>query len=475
MRNFTMKIFMTALLVAVFAVSSFAQVPKYVFYFIGDGLGSSQRQVAEYYMQQKTGNKAYKLHMDKMPAVGINTTYSADTLVTDSAAAGTALATGYKTNNGMISMLPDGTKVDSLMEIAESKGWVTGIVTTTRLTHATPAVFASHNISRDNENEIAAEMTQSGAEYIAGGGYRHFVPKDGSLKSKRKDDKDLVKELAQMGYKTFVGEKNEPSYFRNYVPAKGDKVFAAFSYSHAPYEVDRIYKDMSSTPSIAEMTEKGIQVLAGHDKPFFMMVEGGRIDHACHANDVLGSIMDTVAFDKAIGEALAFYNQHPDETLIVVVGDHETGGLGLGFAKNYFLKIEKLDKVRRSIDDSMAKAYTGDKESFVKFVEQYYGLADMTTDERVKLLLAMEAQDKGANEASSYGGYTPTQIAVAHILSERANIQWTTFAHTGTQIPMSAVGVGAEQFVGFKDNTEIAQTLASLLNFRLADVKVASK
>lgn len=473
MQKMVIRLVLSAIISVVFTAGAFAQAPKYVFYFIGDGLGSSQRQVAEYYMQEVTGDKGYRLFMNSMPAVGINTTYSADTLVTDSAAAGTALATGYKTNNGMISVLPDGTSVKSLMELAEEQGWVTGIVTSTRLTHATPAVFASHNKSRDNENEIAAEMSESGVEYIAGGGYRHFVGKDGSLKSKRKDNRDLVKELEAKGYRTFVGEKNQPSFFRSYTPDGAEKIFAAFSYSHTPYEVDRLYGMMSATPSLAEMTEKGIDVLTKHEKPFFMMVEGGRIDHACHANDVLGSILDTVVFDQAIGEAIEFYVKHPDETLIVVVGDHETGGLGLGFSTNYFLRIDQLRTVRRSIDDTLAKAYDGDKASFEQFVKKYYGLADMTETEKNKLYAAMDAQDKGAKDSSAYGSYTPTQIAVAHILSERANVQWTTFAHTGTQIPMSAVGVGADKFVGFKDNTEIAVTLAELLNFRLSNVKVA--
>jgi len=132
-------------------------VPKYVFYFIGDGLGASQRQAAEFFLQEKTGNKKSELLMDTFPVAGINTTYSADTLVTDSAAAGTALATGHKTNNGMISVLPDGKEVKSLIECAVEKGMGTGIITTTRVTHATPAVFAAHNEDRDDENAIAEQ------------------------------------------------------------------------------------------------------------------------------------------------------------------------------------------------------------------------------------------------------------------------------------------------------------------------------
>ena len=463
---------LVSLLLLVGAGQLFAAVPKYVFYFIGDGLGASQRQVAEYYAQQVSGQSHLKLAMNQMPVAGINTTYSSDSLVTDSAAAGTALATGYKTNNGIISELPDGRVVKSLMEVAEEQGWATGIVTTTRLTHATPAVFASHNISRDAENEIAADMADSGVDYFAGGGFRHFVKQGSAFKSKRKDSRDLVKEMSSAGYRTFIGEKSSTD-FRAYQPQGNAKVFAALTYSHMPYELDRINDKSNQVPALAELVSKGIDVLQSHHKPFFFMVEAGRIDHACHANDVAGSIYDTLALDDAIKVALDFYHQHPDETLIVLVGDHETGGLGLGFAKNYFLKMEAVQSTRASIEDVMVKVYTGDVDAYLKTVAERFGLADMTPVEKQRLIDAAKQQDAGTEDAALYGSYSPTQVAVAHILSERANVEWTTFAHTATQIPMGAVGVGAIKFMGFKDNTEIARTMADVLHFQLSDVQMA--
>ncbi len=468
-KNF-LRAYLVLALVLLSATCAWAKAPKYVFYFIGDGLGASQRQAAEYYAQQQKGDKKFKLAMDSFPVAGINTTYSSDTLVTDSAAAGTALATGYKTNNGIISQLPDGRSVKSLIEAAEERGWVTGIATTTRITHATPAVFASHNPSRDAENEIAADMSDSGVEFIAGGGFRHFVSKDGEFKSKRKDNADLVADMKKFGYKTFIGEKSTAD-FRNLKADGKSKVFAALTYSHLPYEIDR--RNDNSTPSIAEITQKGIDVLTAYNKPFFFMIEGGRIDHACHANDAAGAILDTIAFDDAISKAMAFYKKHPKDTLIVVVGDHETGGMGLGFGTNYFLKMDALNKQRVSVEDKVEKAYTGDKDAFFAFIGQNFGLTDLTDKERKAVMTAMEVQDKSESGKSEYG-YTPTQIAVSHIMSERANIQWTTFAHTGTQIPMSAMGVGASSFGGFKDNTVIAQKLAGLLGFRLSSYTVAS-
>jgi len=449
-------------------IAEAAAAPKYVFYFIGDGLGASQRQAAEYYLQMKKGDKNAKLLMNKLPVAGINTTHSADSLVTDSAAAGTALAAGHKTNNGVISMLPDGTIVKTLIEAAEEKGMATGIATTTRLTHATPAVFAAHNENRNNENEIAADFLDSGVEFFAGGGYRHFVPQNWQWgKSKRKDDRNIFNEFGKQGYKVFVGERNGAKQFKNYHPNSKEKVIASFTSSHMPYEIDRINAN-SAIPSLAEITAKGIEVLSKYPNGFFMMVEGGRIDHACHANDAPATIHDVLAFDAAIARAYEFYKQHPNETLIVVVGDHETGGMGLGFAKNYFLKLDELADVKVSVDDTLEGKYTGDRNAYYRYLEQNLGLDNLTAEEKAEIEMAMDIVDSKV-ETKAYGGYDPAAIAATHVVSERANLYWTTYAHSGTAIPMSAIGVGAANFAGYKDNTEIAGAMAQVMGFDLRE------
>ncbi|RKD22411.1 alkaline phosphatase [Caminicella sporogenes DSM 14501] len=461
---------------AIAEAATVEKAPKYVFYFIGDGLGAAQRQIAEYFLQEKTGDKSAKLLINQLPVAGINTTYSASSLVTDSAAAGTALATGHKTNNGIISKLPDGTDIKTLVEAAEEKGMATGIATTTRLTHATPAVFASHNESRSNENEIAVDFLDSNVEFFAGGGARHFLPQGwvddmpSMNGSKRKDNRNLLKEFADKGYKIFYG-KEQSDKFRNYKPKGQEKVLATFTLSHLPYEIDRIHDTNNQVPSLAEITKKGIEVLSKYPNGFFFMIEGGRIDHACHTNDAVGAIHDILAFDAAVKEAYKFYKEHPDETLIVVVGDHETGGMGLGFSKNYYLKLNELLDVKASVGDVLAKKYNGDRDAYFKYIAENFGLDNLTEKEKAEIIKAMDLVDKKAEyDVAKYGPsyYNPVAVATTHVISKRANIEWTTFAHSGTSIPMSAVGVGSEKFTGFKDNTEIARTLASIMGVELS-------
>lgn len=435
--------------------------PKYVFMFIGDGMAASQRQIAEYYVQETTGDKDYRLTMDKFPVTGINTTHSTNSLVTDSAAAGTALATGYKTNNGMIAVLPDGTKLDSAVDVAQKRGMKTGLITTTRLTHATPAAFASNNLSRDNENEIADDFIKSNVDFFAGGGYRNFISKD-TKGSKRKDDRDLTKEFNEAGYNVFIGEDSSDD-FMNLKAEKNQKVFAAFTKSHMPYEVDRVNSG-SKVPSLADMTKKGIEVLSKNRKGFFMMVEGGRIDHAAHANDAASVINDTLAFEKAVEEAYKFYEKHPRQTLILVAADHETGGLGMGYGKNYFLNLKSLENVKVSVDDVLQKAYKGDREAYFTFIGEKMGLTDLTDKEKSLIEKSMDVEDSGVDVGKTYGGYTPTAIAVAHVMDMRANVMFTTFAHSATQIPFSAIGKESEEFQGFKDNTEIGSILMDIMN-----------
>lgn len=449
--------------------------PKYIFYFIGDGMGTSQRQIAEYYLQETSGDSSKKLLMNTFPHSAINTTHSMNTLITDSAAAGTALATGYKTNNGVISKDPEGKDLKTLIEAAEEIGMATGLATTTRITHATPAVFASHNESRGNENDIAADLLGSGVDYIVGGGVRHFLPegwKDNqtdafgrTIKSKRKDSRNLLAEFRKAGYSVRYGMKGSEEFKKDTFKT-GDQYLGLFTYSHLPYSIDDMHNEAYDAPTLAEMTGKGIDLLSKDTDGFFFMIEGGRIDHACHPNDAPAAIMDTLAFDNAVKEAYDFYLKHPEETLILVLGDHETGGLGMGVNTDYFLTLQELTKAKMSVEELQGQ-YDGKRTEFYTFIEKNFGLTDLTTEEKNLLEKSMDMVDEGIYTYNNKYKYDETAMAVTHILSERAGIYWTSYAHTATQIPMSAIGVGADQYSGFMDNTTIANRTAKLVGLTL--------
>ncbi|MEA1968669.1 MAG: alkaline phosphatase [Thermodesulfobacteriota bacterium] len=471
-----------------------ATAPKYVFYFIGDGMGNSQRQAAQYFYKLESKNPDAKLVMNSFPSSALVTTHSANTLITDSGAGGTALATGYKTTNGVIAKLPDGTDVKTIAEAARDKGYAVGLATTTRISHATPAAFSAHNMCRSDENAIAVDQLNSGFDYFAGGGFRHFVKKgnDQGLKSKRKDDRDLVAELQVKGYTTFVGDK-ERDAFRAFHPKQGDKVFAILAYSTIAYEIDRRNSTALDNvmPSLAEMTGKGIEVLTAQDKPFFMMVEGGKIDYAAHCHDAAATIWDTLALDASIAKAYEFYKAHPDETLIVVTADHETGGMAMGISldsKGYFLKLDELSKVKASTEDTlwylypeMYKKYSDVNQrhqAYIDYVGNHFGLTNLTKGEKRQLTSAMEVEDRNQTlpyeEQTNYGyEYTPTMIAVAHLVSYRARINWTSYVHTASVITLSAIGIGSERFNGFIDNTDIPRTMALIMDVKLSPLKHA--
>jgi alkaline phosphatase len=457
-----LKLIALAVFVFSLAANGFAKKPKYVFLMIGDGMGASQRQTAEYYNQHISWGMGEKLIMNNLPVTGINITNSADNYVTKSAAAGTALATGYKTNNGMLGILPNGEKLKTIAEAAKNRGWKIGIISSARLTHATPASFMAHNKDRDAENEIAEDILNFQADFMAAGGYRHFVSKNGLFKSKRKDNKDLIMGFKRKGYKIFIGE-NSSDDFLNYKPQKNDKILALFTYSHLPYEIER-----KKTPSLDQITQKAINFLEETKKPFFMMVEGGRIDHACHANDIATAIIDTLAFNEAVEKVYDFYKKHPKKTLIIVTADHETGGLGLSHPTKYYFNPEPITKIKISAEEGFKKLDSIKPNDVMPFIEENFGLNDLTKKEEQQILDAINEEAKNPNKEYAYANERPIAKAASAIIGQRSGTGWTTEKHTAEPVILTAEGVGAEKFVGYIDNTEIAKRLADLMGVELS-------
>jgi alkaline phosphatase len=304
-RRLILFFFAVLLLGALFPINSAQQAPKNVILLIGDGMGLAQVCHARF-------SSSEPLSMDSMPTAGFVQTHSADATVTDSAAAGTALATGYKTNNGMISTLPDGKPVRTILEVAEKMGKSTGIVTTVIITDATPAVFGSHVPSRKQQADIAPQYVQEEIEVVLGGGKQFFIPK-AQPESKREDGRDLIAEAKSAGYE-FVDTRE------GLLSAKGKRLLGLFAAGSMTTEAPE--------PSLAEMAEKAISVLSADKDGFFVMIEGGKIDYKCHANDAAGCLKEVLEFDAAVGKALDFARKR-DDTLVIVTADHETGGMSI--------------------------------------------------------------------------------------------------------------------------------------------------
>ena len=458
---------------------------KYVFYFIGDGMSTPQIHAAEAYLASLENDdavpgapKSKKLAMSALPVYGMCTTYANDRFITGSAAAGTAMACGMKTNIGVISMDPDGvTPYKSLAEAANEKGMKVGIVSSVSIDHATPAVFYAHQPSRGMYHEIGHDLAASGFDYFGGGGFKKV---DGPLGN-------VLDAVTANGYQ-IVTDKDE---FLALDPETGDKVVA---YNHTLaggkalyYEIDRPENHIS----LAEFTKKGIELL-DNPKGFFMMVEGGKIDWACHANDARAAIEDTLAFDEAVQEALDFYNQYPGQTLIVVTGDHECGGLTLGFAgtkySTAYENIELQTLSYESFNNMFFTAYKADStwsgesddmdDDLKSEIADSFGLVynELSDYQKAQLERAFDksmaehneiADSRSEEEYLLYGGYEALTVTLTHLVNNNAGLSWTSYSHTGLPVPVMAKGKGCSKFQGFYDNTDLAKKLARSMRVRL--------
>ncbi|MCX8053914.1 MAG: alkaline phosphatase [Armatimonadetes bacterium] len=297
-------------LLVVFLVASASlaeDAPKSIILLIGDGMGVGHITAARCAGPGRDG----RLAMDNMPVTGLAITHSANALVTDSAAAGTALATGVKTTNGTISQTPDGKPLRSILEVARDMGKSTGIVSTAFITDATPAVFVAHVSRRSQREDIATQMIASGVDVILGGGREYFVPK--SAGGGRSDDRNLLDEARKLGFEVFETAEAMNSSI-------SDRIIGLFAHGSMT--------SRRPEPTIAEMTSKAISVLARNPKGFFLMSEGAKIDSEAHSNNADGVVREILMFDEAVKVALDFAKKD-GSTLVLVTADHSTGGMSV--------------------------------------------------------------------------------------------------------------------------------------------------
>ncbi|MGM0603046.1 MAG: alkaline phosphatase [Bacillota bacterium] len=459
------------LLVFITASSVLASSAKYVFMFVGDGMANPQVAAAEAFLASQEGKIGQQqLSFTSFPGQGMQTTYANDRFITGSAASATAMASGVKTNIGYVGVDSNSNSVKSIAELAKEAGMKVGIVSSVTIDHATPAAYYAHVPNRGEYYKIGQQMAESNFDYIAGGMPRVDCTPDGEA--------SVPEIMSQKGWLTINAGENPQNFSElNKSPKKVFAYQKGFAGGAFDYEIDRSQEELD----LASFTRKGIELL---DNPegFFMMVEGGKIDWAGHANDAVTNIYDTIAFDRAVAEAVKFYNAHPTETLIVVTGDHECGGLTLGWAgTGYETAFDVFSNQKVSFewfDHNVLKPYkekTNSENAELKDledeIEKYFGLSSWS--EREKELLekafarSIYGEEEKANDEETYilyGGYEPLTVTLTHILNNRAGVSWGSYKHTGVPAPIYALGQGYDLFDGYYDNTDIFNKLIQAIN-----------
>lgn len=445
------------------AVTTFVNAQKYVFLFIGDGMGQSDVDLYEAYLAEKDGKEGFvQSNISKIPLLSMCTTHCKNRRITDSGAAGSAIACGQKFNVGEIAYSETGNQPKSIAKVAKGKGMKVGIISTAPMNHATPASFYANQPTRKNYYQIGLQLAESNFDFFGGGG---LLKQTGN----KKDEKDLMTIYQESGYLTFTSLKaiasmkshNNKVIFTNETLDRDASI---------PYKIDR---EDAPNNSLAEIVETAI-VHLDNPKGFFMMVEGGKIDYAAHDNDAGSIIGEMEDFDNAIAEAYKFYLQHKNETMIIITADHETGGVSLGIADNGYesdFGILSKQKMSMSKFGTIIKKQTKNEENvslkeYTDLASKYFmGIEmDFSADEQAILNEAYAAINAKSNRAkdeakSKYNGNNPMAYAFCQIMNKRASVGFTTNAHTCAKVPVYAVGTTTP----ILDNTEIFGVIKSFI------------
>lgn len=456
-------------------LSGYAQQAKYVFYFIGDGMGVNQVQGTELYRGELEGKIGITpIWFTQFPYATTATTFSATNGVTDSAAAGTALATGNKTQNGTIGMKQDlQTEVSSVAVWAKNKGCRVGVTTSVSVDHATPAAFYAHDPSRGSYYKIGTDLYKAGFDFYAGSDFIDPNNKD----NKDGNSENLYTMAEKNGYTIARGYKD---YLKKCKKADKMILFQSEKASEKdrtaiPYAIDRTKDDLT----LADITRSAINFLSKDlSKGFFLMVEGGKIDWACHSNDAATAFHEVADMDEAVKVAYEFYSQHPDETLIVVTADHETGGFVLGTgAYKLNLQVLKNQKVSESgftrILNELRKKYNNNVswKKVQQALKENFGFWDkvkLNEKQEERLLAKYNNTFKGKEaklEKSEYAQDEPLAAEAKRIIDEIALVGWTSGGHSAGYVPVFAIGAGADLFQGRIDNTEIPIKIAKAAGY----------
>lgn len=439
-----------------------SHAPRYIFYFIGDGMGFNHVVNAQIYRNEVLGVDS-TLTMLSMPVTSAARTHSASSDVTDSAAAGTALATGHKTRNNMLGMSADTVAVTSIAKTLFDRGWGIGLVTSVGIDDATPGAFYAHVPSRYDKMDVARQLAGSGYQFAAGAGLAAARDEDGRLTG-------LLDYFTEQGVKVAYGPEG--------LEEEADRLLVLSRDTMMTWNVGYTVDSIPGALTLPAMTAAGIRHLqrVSPDR-FFMMVEGGNIDHAGHANDGGTIIREVLNFDQAISLAWNFYEAHPDETLIVITADHETGGMSIGntfTGYNVYPSKAAGQKISKERFSNYVKSLAHDRRIYRwEDMEEYlrdnlgWGVDVIISEEENNSLKEMfEEMMAGRNSAPDqetlYATFDGFSARVFELLNREAGYGFATIKHTGAPVPVFAAGVGACRFSSLNDNSDLPRKILSI-------------
>jgi len=432
-------------------VLSFAEQAKNIIFMIGDGMGPAHIHITWLYATRYLGKNLVMIEIMNKGQTAYMVNDTADSTVTESAAAAVQMATGVKVLSRSVGIGPDGRVLKMILEMAKEKGKATGLVTTSGITDATPAAFVAHVERRSEEERIAEQLVSSNVNILFGGRKAFFLPE--AEKGKRKDVWNLMHEAKRNGY-TLVSTAEE---MRN---AQGEKILGLFNPGNMLFEIDR---KGSQEPSLAEMTSKALDVLSRNKSGFFLMVEAGRIDHAAHMNDIGALLWDTLAFDEAIRVAYEFQKAHPD-TLLIITADHETGGLVvLPFSQTgreyEGINLEAISKIKDSSERrNKEMGEDPSSEKIKEIMKKYYDI-DLT-EEQVKVI-----RENPLKQLDPKHFYYGRNSSIAFVLRPYHRVGWATDSHSGTPLFLWGIGPGSKKLKGWKHNTEVFKIMKEAYGF----------
>ena len=445
--------------------------PKYIFYFIGDGMSFNHILGAEQYNAVKEGKtEVERLCFSKFETRNFVTNYSASNPVTDSAAAGTALATGVKTANAYIGVDAEGNELRNLGDVAFEQNYMIGLVTNVGINHATPSCFYGHTSDRFGFPKLVDDYIASNVAFISGSTIM-------DLKSGPEDAKYRMVTTAELAERIRKAGINLTLDIEEAANAVGQRVALVANdkeNKHVPYVIDRKGGELT----LLDSSRAAIKYLSNNAKDgFFLMIEAGKLDYAAHEQDAVTTFLEVNEFAASVELALEFAKQHPKETLIVVTADHETGGMALGW-DHYEIRMEKFMEQKASaiemtnIIQKMRAEGKRDWNDYKQALSDNFGLWSLVpVSKEDEALLKRDFYDIFLKYGPMVDGlYNKSEFLVydaIRILNKAASIDWTSLYHTGMYTPIFAKGVGEEKFLECRDQTDIPKTIAKLMGGEL--------